>query len=153
MGIQKSKYLLHLPVYSLKSVNKRAEGLLKLIDLWDDRNSEVQHLSYGHQRQLELIMAVACEPKLLLLDEPTAGLSQAETTAMVKLIENLNPDLTILIIEHDMDVAFEIAEQITVLSNGEVLIKGDKETIQASSAVRKVYLGSDWFQTKMESSC
>jgi ABC-type branched-subunit amino acid transport system ATPase component/ABC-type branched-subunit amino acid transport system permease subunit len=144
MGIQRSKYLFHLPILRVSSVNKRAEELLELIDLWDNRNTEVRHLSYGHQRQLELIMALACKPKVLLLDEPTAGLSQAETTSMVRLIKSLDPELTILIIEHDMDVAFEVADKITVLANGQVLTKGNKEEIQANSAVREVYLGSSW---------
>lgn len=145
MGIQRSKFLLHLPILSLSSVNKRAEELLELIDLWDNRNTEVRNLSYGHQRQLELIMALACKPKVLLLDEPTAGLSQAETTSMVKLIKSLDPELTILIIEHDMDVAFEITDKITVFANGQILTKGTKEEIQASSDVREVYLGSPEF--------
>jgi branched-chain amino acid transport system ATP-binding protein len=89
-------------------------------------------------------MALACKPKVLLLDEPTAGLSLAETTSMVELIKSLGPELTILIIEHDMDVAFEVADKITVLANGRVLTKGNKEEIQASSAVREVYFGSTW---------
>ena len=144
MGIQRSKYLLHLPIRSLSNVNKRAEQLLELIDLWDNRNTEVRNLSYGHQRQLELIMALACKPKVLLLDEPTAGLSQAETTSMVALIKSLDPELTILIVEHDMDVAFAIADEITVFANGQVLTKGTKEEIQASSAVREVYFGNPW---------
>ncbi len=142
MGIQRSKFLLHLPILSLSSVNKRAEELLELIDLWDNRNTEVRNLSYGHQRQLELIMALACKPKVLLLDEPTAGLSQAETTSMVKLIKSLDPELTILIIEHDMDVAFEITDKITVFANGQILTKGTREEIKASSDVREIYLGS-----------
>ena len=144
MGIQPSKYLLHLPVVSLSGVNKRAEELLGLIGFWNYRNTEVRNLSYGHQRQLELIMALACKPKVLLLDEPTAGLSQAETKSMVKLVTSLDPELTILVIEHDMDVAFEIADEITVFANGQLLIRGTKEEIQASAAVREVYLGTPW---------
>jgi branched-chain amino acid transport system ATP-binding protein len=144
MGIQPSKYLPHLPVASLRGVNKRAEELLGLIGFWNYRNTEVRNLSYGHQRQLELIMALACKPKVLLLDEPTAGLSQAETKSMVKLVTSLDPELTILVIEHDMDVAFEIADEITVFANGQLLIRGTKEEIQASAAVREVYLGSPW---------
>jgi branched-chain amino acid transport system ATP-binding protein len=89
-------------------------------------------------------MALACKPKVLLLDEPTAGLSQAETKSMVKLVTSLDPELTILVIEHDMDVAFEIADEITVFANGQLLIRGTKEEIQASAAVREVYLGTPW---------
>ena len=86
-------------------------------------------------------MALASKPRVLLLDEPTAGLSRAETKPMVELIKSLDPQLTLLIIEHDMDVAFEVADEITVLHNGEILARGTKEEIQANSAVREVYLG------------
>ena len=86
-------------------------------------------------------MALTSKPKVLLLDEPTAGLSRAETSSMVELIKSLDPKLTVLLIEHDMDVAFEIADEITVLSNGQILTRGTKEEIQANSAVRQIYLG------------
>lgn len=141
MGVQRSKYLFHLPVVSLSSVNERARELLDFIDLWDKRNIEVRHLSYGHQRQLEVVMALTSKPKVLLLDEPTAGLSRAETRPMVELIKSLDPKLTLLLIEHDMDVAFEVTDEITVLSSGQILSRGTREEIQASSAVRQVYLG------------
>ena len=141
MGVQRSKYLLHLPVVSLSSVNERARELLDFIDLWDKRNIEVRYLSYGYQRQLEVVMALTSKPKVLLLDEPTAGLSRAETSSMVELIKSLDPKLTVLLIEHDMDVAFEIADEITVLSNGQILTRGTREEIQANSAVRQIYLG------------
>jgi len=142
MGIQKSKYLLHLPVANIGRVNERVRELLDFLDLWDIRNIEVRHLSYGHQRQLEVIMALASKPKVLLLDEPTAGLSQAELGPMVKLVKSLDPEMTILIIEHDMGVAFEIADEITVLSSGQILAKGFPEEIRANSSVRQLYLGS-----------
>ncbi len=141
LGVQRSKYFLHLPVVSLSSVTERARELLDFINLWDKRNIEVRHLSYGHQRQLEVVMALASKPKVLLLDEPTAGLSRAETSSMVKLLKSLDPELTLLLIEHDMDVAFEIADEITVLSNGQILTRGTMEEIQANSAVRQIYLG------------
>ena len=144
MGIRSSKYLPHLPVANLREVNQRAEELLGLIGFWNYCDTEVRNLSYGHQRQLELIMALACKPKVLLLDEPTAGLSQAETKSMVSLVTSLDPGLTILVIEHDMDVAFEIADEITVFANGQLLIRGTKEEIQASPAVREAYLGAPW---------
>ncbi len=102
---------------------------------------EVRHLSYGHQRQIEIIMALASEPKVLLLDEPAAGLSVAETRPMIDLIRSLDPSLTVLIIEHDMDVAFEVATEITVLHNGQVLARGSRDEIRANSTVRDVYLG------------
>ncbi len=102
---------------------------------------EVRHLSYGHQRQLEIVMALASEPKVLLLDEPAAGLSVAETHRLVELIKSLDPALTVLLIEHDMDVAFELATEIIVLHNGQMLARGTRDEIKANSAVRDVYLG------------
>ena len=87
-------------------------------------------------------MALASEPKVLLLDEPAAGLSVAETQPMVELIRALDPALTLLIIEHDMDVAFEVATEITVLHNGQVLAQGSREEIKANTSVRDVYLGT-----------
>ncbi len=141
MGIQRDKYLLYRPVASLGGVNERAKELLNYIDLWDKRDVEVRHLSYGHQRQLEVIMALASNPKVLLLDEPTAGLSQAETGPVVQLIKSLDPKLTLLIIEHDMDVAFQVADEIMVFHYGQMLTKGTKEQIQADATVREIYLG------------
>jgi branched-chain amino acid transport system ATP-binding protein len=141
LGTRAARYVVHAPVGSLASVNERSMELLKAIGLWERRDMEVRHLSYGHQRQLEIVMALASEPKVLLLDEPAAGLSVPETKRMVELIRSLDPSLTLLIIEHDMDVAFELATEIVVLHNGRLLARGSREEIRASSTVRDVYLG------------
>jgi ABC-type branched-subunit amino acid transport system ATPase component/ABC-type branched-subunit amino acid transport system permease subunit len=141
LGTRPGRYVVHSPVESLASVNERSTELLQAIGLWEHRDMEVRHLSYGHQRQLEIIMALASEPKVLLLDEPAAGLSVPETKRMVELIRSLDPSLTLLIIEHDMDVAFELATEIVVLHNGRLLARGSREEIRASSTVRDVYLG------------
>jgi ABC-type branched-subunit amino acid transport system ATPase component/ABC-type branched-subunit amino acid transport system permease subunit len=141
LGTRAARYAVHSPVAGLSSVNERSKELLKAIGLWERRDMEVRHLSYGHQRQLEIVMALASEPRVLLLDEPAAGLSVAETKRMVELIRSLDPALTLLIIEHDMDVAFELATEIVVLHNGRLLARGSREEIRANSAVRDVYLG------------
>jgi ABC-type branched-subunit amino acid transport system ATPase component/ABC-type branched-subunit amino acid transport system permease subunit len=142
LGIDARRYALHSSVAGVDRINERSRELLQLIGLWERRDMEVQHLSYGHQRQIEIIMALASEPRVLLLDEPAAGLSVAETQPMVELIRELDPALTLLIIEHDMDVAFEVATEITVLHNGQVLAQGTREEIKANSSVRDVYLGT-----------
>jgi branched-chain amino acid transport system ATP-binding protein len=142
LGIDASRYALHSSVAGLDRINDRCKELLELIGLWEARSMEVQHLSYGHQRQIEIIMALASEPRVLLLDEPAAGLSVAETQPMVELIRALDPALTLLIIEHDMDVAFEVATEIAVLHNGELLAQGTREEIKGNSVVRDVYLGT-----------
>ena len=142
LGTNPKRYALHSSVARLAGVNDRSRELLEVIGLWDRRNMEVRHLSYGHQRQVEIIMALASEPKVLLLDEPAAGLSVAETRPMIELIGSLDPALTLLIIEHDMDVAFEVATEITVLHNGQILAHGTRDEIRRNSSVRDVYLGT-----------
>ncbi len=93
----------------------------------------MKNLSYGEQRQIEVILALATKPRLLLLDEPTAGLSAAETTLMVSIIKSLPREITIILIEHDMDVAFEIAEKIAVLYFGSILAEGTLDEIKGKS--------------------
>lgn len=144
LGVHRDKYLMHLPVASLDDVNGRCRTLLEMTGLWDDRETEVGNLSYGHQRQLELIVTLASDPQVLLLDEPAAGLSLAESRAMVALIKNLDPALTVLIIEHDMDVAFEVATEVTVMHQGEILAEGSAEEIRSNETVREVYFGQTY---------
>ncbi|MCS7256699.1 MAG: ABC transporter ATP-binding protein [Thermomicrobium sp.] len=98
-------------------------------------------LSHGEQRQLELGMALASRPKLLLLDEPAAGLSPGEREQLTTLLQTLEPEVTVLLIEHDMDVAFQIAERITVLHEGSIVAEGTPEEIVSSATVQQVYLG------------
>ena len=118
-----------------------AEELARRINVADQLDTPVRHLSYGTQRQLEVGLALALEPKVLLLDEPTAGMSPEETRAMQTLIGGLPADLTMIIIEHDMDVVFGIAERVTVLDYGTILLEGDPAEVRASDVVRQRYLG------------
>jgi branched-chain amino acid transport system ATP-binding protein len=141
LGVQRRKYTMHVPVTSLTDVNERGRELLEMADLWDERDTEVGNLSYGHQRQLELIVTLASDAQVLLLDEPAAGLSLAESRSMVRLINALDPGLTVLIIEHDMDVAFEVANEVTVMHLGEILAEGTAAEIRADETVREVYFG------------
>jgi branched-chain amino acid transport system ATP-binding protein len=141
LGVRRKKFAMHVPVTWLDDVNERCRDLLEMAGMWDVRDAEVANLSYGHQRQLELMVTLASDPQVLLLDEPAAGLSQAESRSMVELIKALDPGLTVLIIEHDMDVAFEIANEVTVMHQGEVLAEGSVEEIRANELVREVYLG------------
>jgi branched-chain amino acid transport system ATP-binding protein len=122
-------------------LHERAEALASSVGLADRLQTPVRHLSYGSQRQLEIALALAAAPRLLLLDEPTAGMSPEETKAMQRLIAGLPRDLTLLLIEHDMDVVFEMAERITVLDYGKVLVQGRPDEIRRSAIVRQIYLG------------
>lgn len=141
LGVRRTKYVMHRPVTRLVDVTDRCRELLEMAQLWDERDTEVGNLSYGHQRQLELIVTLASDPQVLLLDEPAAGLSLAESKSMVRLIQALDPRLTVLIIEHDMDVAFEVANAVTVMHLGEILAEGTTEEIRADERVREVYFG------------
>ncbi|MFB6464473.1 ABC transporter ATP-binding protein [Bradyrhizobium tunisiense] len=101
----------------------------------------VNELSYGQKRQLEVAIALCAEPKILLMDEPAAGTSPDERTSLIKLINGLSPELTILLVEHDMDVVFAICDIITVLSYGRVLATGTRDQIQSNPQVIQAYLG------------
>ena len=106
------------------------------------RDVPVRELSHGEQRQLELQMALAANPRLLLLDEPAAGLSPAERVTMASIIRALPRDLTLVLIEHDMDLALGLVDRVTCLHNGQVLVEGDPAAIRADARVQEVYLGS-----------
>ncbi|MDP4126068.1 MAG: ABC transporter ATP-binding protein [Bacillota bacterium] len=109
---------------------------------WDKSTIPVKEFSYGEQRQVELLLALAQSPRLLLLDEPTAGMSSVETNKITTMIRNLSREITVLIIEHDMDVVFDFADRITVLNYGRVLFEGAKDEVRSDERVKEVYLGS-----------
>jgi branched-chain amino acid transport system ATP-binding protein len=129
------------PMRAYRPLYERAERLLADWGLAERNSRQVRHLSYGEQRQLELALALAGAPKILLLDEPTAGLSAAETARVVAMVHGLPREMTILMIEHDMDVAFELADRITVLHQGRVVAEGDRAAIRADPQVAEIYLG------------
>src|SRR6201999_4444157 len=114
---------------------------MRRVHLGEDGTRLARNLSYGEQRQLEIGIALAGDPDLLLLDEPTSGMSPGETARIIDLIAALPRTLSILMIEHDMKVVFSIADRITVLYYGKVLATGTPAEIQANDHVREVYLG------------
>src|SRR5947208_1157360 len=101
----------------------------------------VSKLSHGEHRQLEIAMALATKPRMLLLDEPTAGMGPEESARMVKTLRELKDELTILLIEHDMEAVFALADRITVLVYGRIIASGSPEAIRANAEVREAYLG------------
>jgi branched-chain amino acid transport system ATP-binding protein len=121
-------------------VLERAREVLRAVGLADKEDEQAANLSHGEQRNLEIGIALATEPKLLCLDEPTAGMSVTETRATVELIRRIAPDHTILIVEHDMEVVMGLAHTITVLHYGRVLAEGTPAEIQANPRVQEVYL-------------
>ena len=120
-----------------------AQGLMDRWGLWEKRQDLVQELSYGQQRRVELIMALASKPKILLLDEPTSGLSEAAAASFLDIIRELGRDITVVIVEHDMDVVFDLADYITVLHHGEVIAEGTGREIKDNHMVKEIYLGEE----------
>jgi branched-chain amino acid transport system ATP-binding protein len=115
---------------------------LERVELNERHDTLAANLPYGHQRLLEVAMSLALKPKLLVLDEPTQGLSEAEITNFCKLVREIAADATVLLIEHNMDVVMELAQRITVMNNGAILAEGTPAEITANAAVQQAYLGA-----------
>jgi branched-chain amino acid transport system ATP-binding protein len=129
------------PVESFSQVNDQTETILAQVGLLAQKNQVVNELAYGQQRAVEIALALATEPKVLLLDEPTAGMSPAETAEITQLIAALPRTLTMLIVEHDMDVIFSLADRITVLHDGQVIRSGTPGDVRNDPKVQEIYLG------------
>lgn len=127
----------------LRDVTERAESILREIGLWEKRAMPAGLLSYADQRALELGVAIAGGARVILLDEPTAGMSHSETEQAVALIRRISEGKTLVIVEHDMGVVFDLADRISVLVYGEIIATGAPADIRASAAVREAYLGAE----------
>jgi branched-chain amino acid transport system ATP-binding protein len=123
------------------AVNARARDALATVGLADRAEATAGTLSHGEQRQLEIAMVLATDPKILLLDEPLAGMGQGEAGTMVALVRELKRGRAVLLVEHDMDAVFALADRLTVMENGRVIATGDPREVRADSAVRAAYLG------------
>jgi branched-chain amino acid transport system ATP-binding protein len=141
-GVRSMKFVLWRPLSSYRNVYEKARQLLEDAGYWDRRDVEVRNLSHGEQRQVEIVLGLASDPKILLLDEPAAGLSTGESREMAGFLKRLDPTLAILLIEHDMDVVFDVVDRISVLNFGEVVEEGTTDQIRASTRVRDIYLGT-----------
>ncbi len=130
-------------MFSEKDVVERAENMLEDMNMADKRHMNAASMSRGDKRRLEIGMCLAQEPRLLLLDEPTAGMARADTNNTIDLLKQISDerDITIAIIEHDMHVVFSLAQRITVLAQGTPLVEDDPENIKGHPKVREAYLG------------
>jgi branched-chain amino acid transport system ATP-binding protein len=140
-GRRRMKFVMWRPLLCYRDVYEKARALLEGVGFWDRRLMEIRHLSHGEQRQLEIVLALASDPQLLLLDEPAAGLSTGESQEMAGFLRRLDPRLAILMIEHDMDVAFAVVDSITVLHFGAIVEAGSLDRIRTSPRVSDIYLG------------
>lgn len=124
-----------------KAVVERCEQLLEQFHLTEVMNQPTKELAYGKRRHLEIAIALACEPRVLLLDEPVAGVPEADRGELLEIVAALPRDVSVLLIEHDMDLVFSFATRMTVLVNGAVLVESDPDTIANDPRVKAVYLG------------
>jgi branched-chain amino acid transport system ATP-binding protein len=141
-ALTSAKLHLHRALSGYTDHFDQARSVLEAVGLRAKENEVVRNLSHGEQRQLEIALALAGAPKLLLLDEPTAGLSPAESHMMVDLLKRLDSAITVLVIEHDMDVAFELTNRITVLHYGKVIADGVGHEVKSNAVVQEIYLGA-----------
>jgi branched-chain amino acid transport system ATP-binding protein len=140
-GHRPEKLSILRPRTSFGGLNVEVERVLGDWDLAERRCMVVSALSYGEQRRLEVILAVAQGPRLLLLDEPTAGLSPAETAATAAMIKALPREIGVVVIEHDLDVVFDLCESLTVLHLGKVVVTGSPDVVRDNAQVQEMYLG------------
>jgi len=140
-GTKPHRFQMFRHINSYQRVLNRAESTLKELGLFERKNELVKNLGYGEQRKMEIGLSLALQPKLLLLDEPSAGLSREECTNIIALIKNLGADITVIIVDHDMDLVFGVAERIIVLHYGQIIAEGTPVEIQSDPNVKEIYLG------------
>jgi branched-chain amino acid transport system ATP-binding protein len=128
---------------ALTAVNQRCERAMELAGLTARARTVAGATSHGEQRQLEIAMTLATEPTVLLLDEPLAGMGQAEAESMVALLQRLKQDHAMMLVEHDMDAVFSLADRLTVMVNGQVIASGTPAEVRADAAVQAAYLGEE----------
>jgi branched-chain amino acid transport system ATP-binding protein len=141
-GTRKQKWIFHRTVDSFRRSRKKAMEQLTRIGLDHRHSLPVHQLSYGEQKQLEFALALASDPKVLLLDEPASGLAPSERQRILDLISNLPKDITVILIEHDVDMAMGMADQVAVLHQGRLILDDKPEAVRRNPEVREVYFGN-----------
>lgn len=141
LGIDRRKWMMHRSTDSLSDLNGRIAAELEQVGLAEKTEETVKFLSYGERRQLELALSLASNPKVLLLDEPCAGLSPSERQRFSQLVKDLPRQITLIMIEHDIDVALALADSVTVLHRGKIIFDGTPDDVRSDAQVREVYFG------------
>jgi len=141
-GVRRSRYNLTRYLMRDKEMQAAAQRLLEAHGLWELRDQIVSSLAYGQQRKLEIALSLASDPELLLLDEPSCGLTAQESAEITALIKELGPKITVVMIAHDMDLVFGVAERVMLLHYGEIVAEGTCEEIRSNEMVREIYMGS-----------
>jgi branched-chain amino acid transport system ATP-binding protein len=141
VGTDRRKWIWNRALESLADIRMQALAGLDAVGLKERADEPVKRLSYGERRQLELALALGAHPRVLFLDEPCAGLSSSERQRIVKMVRALPRDITMVMIEHDMDVALGLADRVTVMNRGRVMVEGTPAEIQSDPQVRDVYFG------------
>ncbi len=141
LGNDRRKWIMHRPVNRLGGLHEHVLAGIEAVGLGARADEEVRFLSYGERRQLELALALNTNPKVLLLDEPCAGLSPSERQHFSRLVAGLPRDITLVMIEHDIDIALALADRVTVLHRGKVILDGTPDEVQSDEQVREVYFG------------
>ena len=141
VGTDRRKWVCHRPLAAFPAVREQALAGLEAVGLKERADEPVRLLSYGERRQLELALALNTRPRVLFLDEPCAGLSPSERQRIFRLVRALPREITVVLIEHDMDVALGLADRVTVMNRGRVMAEGTPAEVQSNPQVRDVYFG------------
>lgn len=142
-GAERSHFQMLHPIDAQTELVATAQELLESMGLWEKRFDPITTLSYGDQRRMDFALAMVSKPKLLLLDEPSAGLTIAESVSLADTMRQLPKDTALFFCAHDMDLVFNLADQIMVLGSGQIIARGTPYEIQANPKVKEIYLGSE----------
>jgi len=142
-GTRPSRFQMFRPATAYEHLYAEARKLLGSMDLWEKKDDPVHAISYGEQRKLEIALSLASGPKLLLLDEPSTGLTTTESADITSMIRALGADVAVILVAHDMDLVFGVAERIIVLHHGEIIVEGTPEEISHDLRVKEIYMGSE----------
>jgi branched-chain amino acid transport system ATP-binding protein len=140
-GTKPSRFQVFHSSTSYRQFYAKAEEILGSMDLWSKRDEHVHAIAYGEQRKLEIALSLASDPKLVLLDEPSCGLTAVESADITSRIRKLGEKITVLLVAHDMDLVFGVAQRILVLHYGEIIIQGTCEEIRTNDKVKEIYMG------------